>query len=141
MKGFLMNKFQVVATSWSEVVIIPERMLHLMHDTTSGRQVVEIPALLRALLIRLCQLKPEAELHATFPLISQELDLLMHDVQHFYLHVPNLASLPRLPPNQAPPPIRRQHRHFLISYRRMRDLQNALRFRSSFMLRSGSHQP
>jgi hypothetical protein len=36
MKGFLMNKFDAVATSWSDVLVIPERLLHLMYETTNG---------------------------------------------------------------------------------------------------------
>ena len=36
LKGFLMNKFQAEATSWSDVLVIPERLLHLMYETTNG---------------------------------------------------------------------------------------------------------
>ena len=80
MKGFLMNKFQAVATSWSDVLVIPERLLHLMYETTNGGQVLEAPPILRALMIRLCQTAAESEVLSTFPLISPELDLLMHDI-------------------------------------------------------------
>ena len=36
MKGFLMNKFSVLANSWSDLIVIPERMLHLMYEETEG---------------------------------------------------------------------------------------------------------
>ena len=61
LKGFLTNKFRVLVRSWSDVIVIPERLLHLMHEETNQGQVVELPIILRALLIRLCQITPEAE--------------------------------------------------------------------------------
>ncbi len=50
-----MNKFSVLANSWSDLIVIPERMLHLMFEETNGGQVIEAPFILRALIIKHCQ--------------------------------------------------------------------------------------
>lgn len=54
LKGFLMRALMARIHTWSDVFVIPERMMSVLEETTN-RAVVRAPELLRALIIMKCK--------------------------------------------------------------------------------------
>ena len=85
LKSFAFNFHEAIVESWQDVMVIPERNLALMEDTTSGL-TTKMPSLLRALIIRKCQLE-SSSVSSTFPYISPDLDLIIEDAHPFHIHI------------------------------------------------------
>jgi len=69
----LIKKFQARIDTWDKVLIIPERLVPALQETTLGR-VTKLPRLQQLLILRYCKNSLET-FNMTFPFVSEEDDL------------------------------------------------------------------
>lgn len=75
MKFYLIKKFHVRIDSWDKIMVIPERLLPVIQETTQGR-VTKLPNLQKLIILKYCLNSPET-FNMTFPFISGDEDLDM----------------------------------------------------------------
>jgi len=69
-------------------MIIPERMVPILEETTRGR-VSKLPLLQKEIILKYCRQSPET-FNITFPFICGDEDLAANSQGGFYLHVIDL---------------------------------------------------